>query len=163
MRVAVLAVVALIAAGCMSSSKSGVGTTTAPTTPTPTPTVPTTTTTPGPPQTFLTVVIWPRGKKYAPKVFRLSCLGGENAPGGGGATGQVPNKAASCRRVRQLGVKGFAPVPLDVACTAIYGGPAIAEVGGLIKGHLLKARFTRADGCQISRWDRFKFLLPIKT
>jgi hypothetical protein len=96
-----------------------------------------------------------------PKVFRLSCRGGENAPGG--ATLPVPNKAAACRKLLRLGAGGFAPVPSNVACTAIYGGPAIAEVGGLLNGQLLKARFTRTDGCQIARWDRFKFLLPIKT
>jgi hypothetical protein len=154
MKVAVLAVTALLAAGCMSSSKSVGGTTTTPTT------TAAATTTSGPPQTFLTLVIWPRGKKYLPKVFRLSCLGGATAPG---PSRPVPHRAAACRRILRLGAKGFAPVARNVACTQIYGGPQIAEVVGLLKGQLLKATFTRTDGCEIARWDRFKFLLPIKT
>jgi hypothetical protein len=153
MKVAILAVTALLAAGCMGSSKSGEGTTTASAPPPPAATS-------GPPQTFLTIVIWPFGKKNRPKVFRLPCRGGENAPGN--AARPVPNKAASCRRLLRLGPKDFAPVRSNVACTQVYGGPAIAEMTGLLKGRLLKARFTRTDGCEIARWDRVKFLLPIR-
>lgn len=151
MRVAVLAVMALLAAGCMNSSSSGGSATT---TPNPQPS--------GAPQTFLTVVIWPKGKKGRdrPQVFRLSCRGGEAAPG---PTKPIPNKPRACRRVFALGVKGFANPARDVACTQIYGGPQVAEVSGSIEGRLVKATFARADGCEIARWNRFRFLLPVKT
>jgi hypothetical protein len=153
MKVAILAVTALLAAGCMGSSKSGEGTTTTSAPPPPAATT-------GPPQTFLTIVIWPFGKKKRPEVFRLACRGGEKAPGN--AARPVPNKTASCRRLLRLGAKGFAAVAPNVACTQVYGGPAIAEVTGLLNGKLLKARLTRTDGCEIARWDRVKFLLPIR-
>lgn len=147
MKVALLAATALLVAGCMGNgnSKSSGGTTTP------------TTTTSGPPQTFLTVVIWPRGKKHRSTVYRLACRGGEKAPG---QTRPIPNKASSCRRVLRLGAEGFAASPSNVSCTQVYGGPAIAEVTGLLEGRLLKASFTRTDGCEIARWNRVRFLLP---
>jgi hypothetical protein len=50
-----------------------------------------------------------------------------------------------------------------VACTEIYGGPQVAEVRGTFKGRRIQARFTRANGCEIDRWDRHRFLFPIRT
>jgi hypothetical protein len=42
----------------------------------------------------------------------------------------------------------------------VYGGPAVAEVEGLIGGRAVKAQFERRDGCEIHRWDGLRFLFP---
>jgi hypothetical protein len=55
----------------------------------------------------------------------------------------------------------FAPVPTDMACTEIYGGPQVARVVGVVQGKRIWARFSREDGCQIARWSRVSpWLLP---
>jgi hypothetical protein len=53
----------------------------------------------------------------------------------------------------------FAPVPPDVLCTQVYGGPQQALVTGTLQGRKVWARFKRTDGCQTARWDRVAFLL----
>ena len=55
----------------------------------------------------------------------------------------------------------FAPVPKDIVCTEIYGGPQKARVIGTVAGHRIWATFTRENGCQIYRWNRLSpWLLP---
>lgn len=55
--------------------------------------------------------------------------------------------------------KDFEPVPRNVACTEIYGGPQTARVTGTLRGEPVDARFSRTDGCQIARWDAVADLL----
>jgi hypothetical protein len=52
----------------------------------------------------------------------------------------------------------FAPVPRDVMCSQVYGGPQQALVVGTLEGRKVWARFKRTDGCQTARWDRLAFL-----
>jgi len=47
----------------------------------------------------------------------------------------------------------FAPVPAGQACTMIYGGPEKATVKGTLNGVPVDGTFTRANGCEIARWD----------
>lgn len=55
----------------------------------------------------------------------------------------------------------FAPVPKNVVCTEIYGGPQKARVTGTVGGNRIWATFTRQNGCQIDRWNRLSpWLLP---
>jgi hypothetical protein len=56
-------------------------------------------------------------------------------------------------------VRSLAPVPRDVACTAIYGGPSEARVTGTLRGEPVDERFSLEDGCQIDRWERNRALL----
>ena len=52
-------------------------------------------------------------------------------------------------------------VPAGTICTEIYGGPQVARVVGLLEGRKVWARFTRTNGCQISRWNKLSpWLLP---
>jgi hypothetical protein len=73
--------------------------------------------------------------------------------------GTLPNPARACSRLAELD-HPFAPVPKSAACTAIYGGPQVAEVRGKFKGRRVNARFSRGDGCEIARWNRVRFLFP---
>ncbi|MBA2240499.1 MAG: hypothetical protein H0W09_04545 [Solirubrobacterales bacterium] len=40
-----------------------------------------------------------------------------------------------------------------MACTELYGGPDEAEISGRIDGDELQATLTRANGCEIERFD----------
>jgi Subtilisin inhibitor-like len=74
--------------------------------------------------------------------------------------GTHPRRAAACRELARLGWRAFRPVPGDMACTELYGGPQLAIVTGHIDGRRVWAKLTRIDGCQIARWDRIPSLLP---
>jgi hypothetical protein len=86
-----------------------------------------------------------------------------------GADGPTERRRIRCERLGEgrrpcPGLAGLqpdqlAPVPPDVACTQIYGGPATARVQGELRGTTVNARFKRTDGCQIERWDRNRVLL----
>ena len=53
----------------------------------------------------------------------------------------------------------MAPTPPATACTEIYGGPDEATLEGTIAGEAVSATFTRANGCEIERFDRITSLL----
>ena len=53
----------------------------------------------------------------------------------------------------------LAPTDPKTACTQIYGGPATATVSGTLRGEPVEAEFSRANGCEIARWDRARALL----
>jgi len=75
--------------------------------------------------------------------------------------GSHPDAAAACDTLLELGrEQAVGPVPADMQCTQIYGGPQVARVTGTWDGEQVDARFDRTDGCQISRWDALQPLLP---
>lgn len=74
--------------------------------------------------------------------------------------GTLPHRAAACRKLLVLKAP-FAPTPKNVACTQLYGGPQRALVTGRLRGVLVRAHFSRKDGCEIDRWNRVRFLLPV--
>jgi hypothetical protein len=100
------------------------------------------------PRTTLTITLWPDGRGEPSKAWTLRC-----AP----AAGTLPRAGRACSSLAALR-NPFAPVPADAACTEIYGGPAVALVTGRHRGRRIHARFSRTDGCQISRWQRHAFL-----
>jgi hypothetical protein len=97
----------------------------------------------------LEISISPGGKEAPTRLWTLKCPAG----------GTLPNPARACRGLEAL-EDPFAPVPKNAACTAIYGGPQIAEVRGRFRGRTINARFARGNGCEIARWNRVRFLLP---
>lgn len=139
MKPAVLALAALVATGCMGRSVSSGASSTIP------------------PKTYLMIAVWPQGKDRAKGNYGLRCRG----PGGEYSSNIAPITARrACQRLVNLGVKAFEPVPRNVACTEVYGGPAVARVTGVIGGKAVDATFKRTDGCEIARWERLGFLLP---
>ena len=72
---------------------------------------------------------------------------------GGTAGGDHPDAAAACAALAAAG-DPFKPVPKDMACTMVFGGPQKATVRGTWDGQAVTAAFDRTDGCQIARWDR---------
>ena len=104
-------------------------------------------------QTVLQIKGWPNGEdRMPPREWRLHC-------DRSGGTHPTPERA--CEQLFALD-DPFAPTPPDTVCTAIYGGPAVAEVEGLYRGETVNSRFTRVDGCEIARWDKHGFLFPVK-
>ena len=53
------------------------------------------------------------------------------------------------------------PVRADMSCTQEYGGPQRARVVGTVDGTQVTAELTRANGCEIARWDSLAPLLAI--
>jgi hypothetical protein len=94
---------------------------------------------PSAPATELSVTVWPEGRGGPMRERQVECPG-----------------AAVCR---ELSARSFAPVPRDMACTAIYGGPDVARVTGALRGEPVDERFSLEDGCQIARWERNRELL----
>ena len=66
---------------------------------------------------------------------------------------------AACRQLAGLTVAQLKPVPDNVACTQIYGGPATARVRGELLGKRVDASFELTNGCEIERWDHNRVLL----
>ncbi|MFE7466419.1 SSI family serine proteinase inhibitor [Streptomyces sp. NPDC057499] len=105
-------------------------------------------------RTRLTITVSGSGHAGADGVFRLLCT-----PAGG----SHPSARAACGRLDALARKDvdpFAPVPRDALCTMQFGGPATAQVTGTWRGRSLDASFSRSDGCEISRWNTLRPVLP---
>jgi hypothetical protein len=104
--------------------------------------------------TSLHITVWPDGQSQPGKhLYSLEC--------GSSIAGTLPKRAAACTKLTQV-ARPFAPTPMGVACTQIYGGPQQALVTGRFRGKLVRARFSRTDGCEIARWNRVRFLFPGK-
>jgi hypothetical protein len=100
-----------------------------------------------PGRTELEISISPEGKDGPTKVWTLKCPDG----------GTLPDPEGACARLEALD-DPFAPVPKNVACTMIYGGPHIAAVRGTFRGEPVDATFNRVNGCEIERWNKLRFL-----
>jgi hypothetical protein len=131
-RIVALALAALAVTGCMGRSSSSGSSRAA---------------TPG--LTRLTISVSPGKGDGVTRTWTLTCPDG----------GTLPSPRAACEQLARLD-DPFAPVPKDVACTEVYGGPQVAEVRGRFLGRPVSAHFSRTDGCEIARWDRVGFLFP---
>jgi subtilisin inhibitor-like len=103
--------------------------------------------------TTLRVTYWEDSTKPADSVtWTLRC---------GPAGGTLARPGRACTQLRSGGARLFAPLPKNVVCTEIYGGPQRARVVGTVDGKRVWATFTRANGCEISRWQRIApWLVP---
>ena len=60
---------------------------------------------------------------------------------------------AACEAIAGLDPAALEPVSPNTACTEIYGGPDVAFLEGTIDGEEVNAALTRANGCEIERFD----------
>jgi hypothetical protein len=89
------------------------------------------------------------------QVFRLVSVDGTNAPGS-----NLPDPQAALAALRQAGAQIFFPAPGPPRlCTQQYGGPQVAVVTGTFHDRQVDCRFSRTDGCEISRWNALAPLL----
>ena len=90
------------------------------------------------------------GAGDADGTFELRC-----APAGG----DHPRPQAACDRLRTAS-DPFAAQDEDALCTYMYGGPAEATIRGTWEGEQVDAHYSRANGCEIARWDALVPALP---
>ena len=95
----------------------------------------------------LQITYWPEGKGGESRTASLTC-----DPSGG--THADPAKACAALDAHP---EALHPVPMDSACTEIYGGDQVAQ----IESQGLQATFNRTDGCEIARWDALAPVLEI--
>lgn len=102
--------------------------------------------------TLLRVTYWKNGANAKEtSTWTLRC-----PPGG-----TLPRPAAACKRLARGGPTLFAPLPKNIVCTEIYGGPQRARIVGRVAGRRIWATFSRQNGCHIDRWNRLApWLLP---
>jgi hypothetical protein len=60
-----------------------------------------------------------------------------------------------CPQLAELSASDLAPMPPKTACTEIFGGPEVVTITGTLDGEAVDAKLTRANGCEIDRFDRF--------
>jgi hypothetical protein len=73
--------------------------------------------------------------------------------------GDHPDPAAACEAV-EANAAALSPVSAEALCTYQHGGPATAQVEGVWAGRPVSTTFSRANGCEIDRWDRMVPALP---
>jgi hypothetical protein len=71
----------------------------------------------------------------------------------------APDDSKLCGVVAGLTAESFAPTGGQMACTQQFGGPETAIVTGTFRGQEVNARFSRENGCEISRWEKVAELL----
>jgi hypothetical protein len=98
------------------------------------------------PRYDITVVYWPEGPDGESVEATLTC-----DPEGG----SHPDPAGACAALAQ-NEDALEPVAGDVACTEIYGGDQVARITGSVE-----ASFSRANGCEIARWDALEAVLVV--
>lgn len=102
--------------------------------------------------TALVITFWEDGREPETKVVRtLLC----NPVGG-----SHPWRTRACARVARDGRALFLPTPPGMACAELFGGHQTALIRGHVDGRRVWSRFSRVDGCAITRWERVVPLLP---
>ncbi|MEF3114522.1 SSI family serine proteinase inhibitor [Streptomyces chrestomyceticus] len=102
----------------------------------------------------LTITVSDSGKAATNGTYELYCHP---------ARGTHTDARGACDKLDSLSRWGkdlFAGVPKGSKCTMQYGGPATAHITGTWAGRPVNAQFSRTDGCEISRWNRFVPVLP---
>jgi hypothetical protein len=111
----------------------------------------------------------PQASSQAPPQVPLAELTVRVDPDGGGAkqprtvdvTCDGQGDAEVCGVVAHLTADKFTPTDSQLACTQQYGGPETATVTGTLRGEQVQARFSRENGCEISRWQDVQELLGV--
>jgi hypothetical protein len=104
------------------------------------------------PQTSVEVTLWPGGRGaegMQRAVLTCEPVGGSH-----------PHADEACAALASE-ENALEPVPGDVACTQIFGGPEEARVSGVVRGRAVDVMFNRSNGCEIDRWDRLGPLLDV--
>ena len=82
-----------------------------------------------------------------------------DGPGGAEPTAAIvrcePADGSECGR---LSPTDFAPIDPQTPCTEIYGGPDEVELSGIIGDEPVDTTLTRANGCEI---ERFEPIVPV--
>ena len=66
---------------------------------------------------------------------------------------KCPQNKERCPSLERLTVADLS-VKQGLVCSAIYGGPSVADVEGTLKGAKVKLQLTVTDGCRIELWNK---------
>ena len=103
------------------------------------------------PATALALTVWPEGQDSGrAESWTLEC-----DPAGG----THPSPDAACSLLAD-NADLLEPLPDDVMCTQQFGGPEQASIRGTFQGREVDLRYSRANGCEIARWDRLASVFP---
>jgi hypothetical protein len=58
----------------------------------------------------------------------------------------------ACEDIANMPPGTWEPVKPRRVCTDIFGGPEVARVSGTLAGAPLSAKFSRQNGCEVTRW-----------
>lgn len=72
--------------------------------------------------------------------------------------GTLPRRAVACDKLESM-KNPFAPLPKDLQCTQIYGGPEQAVITGTHEGKRIWVLLAQRNGCEIARWRKLAFLV----
>lgn len=97
------------------------------------------------------VVAQDLGDGSPPQRWTLVCAGQ--------VSGDHPAAQAACDHLTGL-AEPFTPLPTDLVCTEVYGGPQTASVTGTWQGDPVDLELSRTDGCRAAQWDGLGPLLP---
>jgi hypothetical protein len=75
-------------------------------------------------------------------------------------SGDLPDPDAACAGLAEL-MDPWSPVPDDVVCAEIFGGPQTLKVTGSFGAEVIDATFTRTNACETERFDRIAAPLGI--
>jgi hypothetical protein len=104
------------------------------------------------PRHDLQITYWPEGQDGESRTATLTC---------GPEGGTHPDPAKACAAL-DAHPEALHPVPMDTACTEIYGGDQVAEVQGSgPAGANVRAILNRSNGCEIARWDALAPVLEL--
>jgi hypothetical protein len=70
----------------------------------------------------------------------------------------APEDSAACAALAEGALE---PTPRGTACTQQFGGPQTATVTGTVEGRPVDAELSRANGCEIARWQEAAPLLDL--
>jgi hypothetical protein len=103
------------------------------------------------PSTDLRVSFFPEGRsaEATRTLWTLRC-----EPTGG----TLPKRAAACQKLDAM-KNPFAPLPKDLQCTDIFGGPEQALIAGTHNGRRVWVVLGQRNGCEIARWKKLAFLM----
>jgi len=83
--------------------------------------------------------------------WRLTC----DPPGG-----THPDPEAACRALEAHGSTALRPVPKNLKCAQVYGGPETATITGVWRGEEILSALSRTNRCESGRWKALEGLLP---
>lgn len=102
------------------------------------------------PPTDLRISYFPQGRSEGDRtLWTLRC-----EPAGG----TLAKAGSACQKLNRL-KNPFAPLPKDLQCTDIYGGPDQALITGIHKGRKVWVMLGLRNGCEIARWRKLAFLV----
>lgn len=102
------------------------------------------------PSTELRISYFPEGRSEGDRtLWTLRCT-----PAGG----TLPRPGAACQKLGRM-KNPFAPLPKDLQCTDIYGGPEQVVIAGTHKGQKVWVLLAARNGCEIARFRKLAFLV----